>query len=352
MLLFAIELVALENAERKCRWLFVPPLLAAIWVNAHGAFPLAWVLVGIYFAAALLEGWSLQGRRGLLSPKVQTLGLCLAATFAATLLNPYGWEVYHYVGATSARAAGRGIEEWVRPSLQTLIGKLWLASLIAALIIFARSPRKLTNREALLLLAFLAVSVGSVRMIVWWFLALAPILAASLAELLPARAREAEDDAPSWANTACAAMLAIATMFCLPGLSAYNPLVTHKERVELQLAAAIGELPRQGNGARIFSRLEWGEYLGWSLAGKSRVFIDGRVEIIPDNIWSDYAAITTGQEGWNEILNRYQVDCLLLDAEYHARTGLLPRVEEAGEWQRIGEVGPAIIFIRSRQAKG
>jgi hypothetical protein len=287
----------------------------------------------------------------LLSPKVQTLGLCLAATLAATLINPYGWEVYHYVGATSARAAGRGIEEWVRPSLHTLIGKVWLGSMIAALLVFARSPRKLATREAILLLAFLAISVGSVRMIVWWFLALAPILAASLAELLPARTRVDEDDAPAWANTACAMMLAAAALFCLPGLSAYNPLITHKERVERHLAAAMHELPRQGSGARIFSRLEWGEYLGWSLAGKGRVFMDGRVEIIPDSIWADYAAITTGQEGWNEILKRYRVDCLVLDAEFHARTGLLPRVERSREWQRGGQVGPAIIYTRRMNAE-
>jgi hypothetical protein len=224
--------------------------------------------------------------------------------------------------------------------------------MIAALVVFACSPRKLANREALLLLAFLPISVGSVRMIVWWFFVLAPILAASLAALLSTRFREAEDDTPSWANTACATMLALAGLFCLPGLAVYNPLVTHKERIEWQLAAALRELPRQGNGARLFSRLEWGEYLGWSLAGRGRVFIDGRVEIIPDNIWSDYAAITTGEEGWNEALNRYKVDCLVLDAEYHARTGLLPQVERSMEWQRVSQHGPAIVFARRPKADG
>jgi hypothetical protein len=145
-------------------------------------------------------------------------------------------------------------------------------------------------------------------------------------------------------------MLAIATVFCLPGLSDYNPLVTHKERIESQLAAAMRELPHDSRPKRIFSRLEWGEYLGWSQAGKSRVFIDGRIEIIPSNIWSEYAAITTGQEGWSEILNRYRVDCLVLDAEYHARTGLLPHVESSTVWKRVGQIGPVIIYTRSLPA--
>ena len=346
LLLFALEYLALDQAEQKPRFLFVPPLLAALWVNTHGAFPLAWVLVGIYFAAALLDGWQAKGLRGLLSPKVQVLGLCLAATFAATLINPYGWTVYQYVGQTSALNAERRIDEWVRPSLSLLIGKMWLASMIAALVVFFRSPRKLTNREALLLLAFLPIAVGSVRMVVWWFLILTPIFAASIVELVSAGLREADDDAPSWANTACAAMLAVAAMFCLPGLSDYNPLIAHKERLEGQLAAAIRDMPREDRPSRIFSRLEWGEYLGWSLAGRSHVFMDGRIEIIPKRVWDEYATITTGQEGWSDVLNRYNVDCLVLDAEYHRRTGLLPQVERSSQWQRSGQVGPVLIFTR------
>jgi hypothetical protein len=347
LLLFAIEYLALDLAERNRRWLLVPPLIAAVWANTHGAFPLAWVLVGIYLAAALLDGCQEAGLRGLWTIKTQSLAICLVATAAATLLNPYGWTIYEYVGATSARAAGRRIDEWVRPSLNTLIGQMWLASMIAALVVFFRSPRKLTNREALLLLAFLPIAVGSVRMVVWWFFILAPIFAASLAELLPARWRESEEDAPSWGNTACAAALAVAALFCLPGLSQYNPLVTHKERVESQLAAAMRELPPASNN-RIFSRLEWGEYLGWSLAGTSRVFIDGRVEIIPDGIWADYAAVTTGQDNWPEILNRHAVDCLVLDADYHACTGLLPHVEHSPDWQRVSQHGPALVFTRRK----
>jgi hypothetical protein len=352
LLLFAAEYLALDLPERNRRWLFVPPIIASIWVNTHGAFPLAWVLVGIYLAVALLDGWQTEGVRGLWTAKTRFLALCLAATAAATLLNPYGWTVYEYVGATSARAAGRRIDEWVRPSLNTLIGQMWLASMIAALVVFFRSPRKLTNREALLLLAFLPIAASSVRMVVWWFFVLAPIFASSLAELLPARWRHSEDDAPSWANTACAAALAVAALFCLPGLSAYNPLVRHKERVESQLAAAMRDLPPNAGSNRIFSRLEWGEYLGWSLAGTSRVFIDGRVEIIPDNVWADYAAITTGQDNWHEILNRYAVDCLVLDAEYHARTGLLAHVERSSEWTCVRREGPAIVYARRAKTGG
>jgi hypothetical protein len=78
--------------------------------------------------------------------------------------------------------------------------------------------------------------------------------------------------------------------------------------------------------------------------------MDGRIEIIPDVVWAEYSAITTGQDNWREILNRYAVDCLVLDADYHARTGLLLQVERSTQWQRAGRYGPAIVYTRCPRA--
>ena len=37
--------------------------------------------------------------------------------------------------------------------------------------------------------------------------------------------------------------------------------------------------------SRVFTRLEWGEYLDWAAHPKARVFMDGRIEIYPDDVW-------------------------------------------------------------------
>ena len=345
MLLFAFECLALEFAERKKAWLIVPPVLALVWANVHGAFPLAWVLVGIYLAGAVADEFLKSGWRAIRNKPTHALACCLAVTMLATLVNPYGWHVYQYVGGTSSLAAQRHIDEWMPPPLNRFVGIMWLASLLAGIAVLARSPRRLSTRQALMLLAFLPLAAGSVRMVVWWFLILAPILAASLAERLPRLLKAADDDQPAWSNTVCVAGLALAAVFCLPGISRYNPLV-RQHRTESDLEA-IAQQNREQTASRIFSRLEWSEYLGWSLAGKATVFMDGRIEIIPDDVWSDYACITCGQAGWETKLDRYRVDELILDAAYHARTGLLEQAEQSPHWRRIGEYGPAVVFARS-----
>jgi hypothetical protein len=36
----------------------------------------------------------------------------------------------------------------------------------------------------------------------------------------------------------------------------------------------------------------------------------------------------------------------VLDADYHARTGLLPLVEHSVAWERVSQVGAAVLFVR------
>jgi hypothetical protein len=108
----------------------------------------------------------------------------------------------------------------------------------------------------------------------------------------------------------------------------------------------------QDNGKRIFSRFEWGEYLGWALSPRSKVFMDGRIEIFPDEVWADFEAVTRGRGDWEAILELYDVDCLLVDRSgFHA--DLLPQVERAPEkWERVCDAGDAVLFVRRSSRAG
>src|SRR5207237_4844180 len=138
--------------------------------------------------ARALERWWAEGHAGLLHGDVLTLGLCLGASVLATLINPYGWKIYQYVATTSSSAAGRRIDEWVPPSLDLLLGKVWVASLLLAVVALTLPRRRPTVREVCLVLCSLPLACGSVRMVVWWLLAIAPLVPASLAAHWPNRA--------------------------------------------------------------------------------------------------------------------------------------------------------------------
>jgi hypothetical protein len=132
-------------------------------------------------------------------------------------------------------------------------------------------------------------------------------------------------------------------------LRSYNPLLGASRqgpRVEDDLEAVHGHLQAHAGAGRIFSRFEWGEYLGWSGAPNFKVFMDGRIEIYPDEVWESYGAVTRGLADWERILDDYRVDFLLLDASYHARTGLLAQVERSSVWRQAFRSRNAILYVR------
>jgi hypothetical protein len=352
LFLFVALLTVLELAERRPRWLFVPPFVLALWVNVHGGFPVGLALVGCYSIAAVIESAWQDGRGMLRDRGVWARSICWLACVAATMLNPYGWRVYQYVGITSSVAASRHIDEWLPPGLDMLVGKMLVASLLALLVLFALPGRRPCLRELCLLACFLPFAIGSARMLAWWLLVAAPVTARLLAAHLPAKILRAENDArPSLASGLIFAILILAVVLSVPGLEQFNPLVgtvRTSHRVESELEAVCCELS-ENDGGRIFSRFEWSEYLGWALAPRYTVFMDGRIEIFPDEVWREYAALTRGRADWQELLDRYDVDYLLLDTSgYHAE--LLPQVERSPSWEPVFQAGDAVLFARRPQA--
>ena len=75
--------------------------------------------------------------------------------------------------------------------------------------------------------------------------------------------------------------------------------------------------------------------------------MDGRIEIYPDEVWDQYGTITRGQPDWQKILDGYKVDALVLDAEFHHSSGLLPAVRQSPQWKEEFKAGNALLFVRN-----
>ncbi len=350
LVLFILLYTLLDLAERRPWLLVLPPAFLALWANLHGAFSLGFLLIGCFLLARVGERWWAQGLAGVRDHHALALALCLGASVLATLINPYGWKIYQYVATTTSSAAERRIDEWLPPSLDLLLGKVWVASLLLVIVAFALPRRRPTVRDVCLVLCFLPLACGSVRMVVWWLIAIAPLLAASLAANWPSLAGRDAAEPPSFAVTGSLGLILVLVVLSVPGIAAYNPLLalarrnTPRTQTDLEVVAAY--LPARAEPGRIFCRFEWGEYLGWALVPRYTVFMDGRIEIYTDQVWQQYSALTCGRTDWAEILDQYRVDYLLLDAGYHARTGLLPQVERSTAWERVFQAGDAVLYER------
>ncbi len=343
MLLFLCLYDVLDRAERRPWLLYIPPLLLGFWVNLHGAFPAGLVLIGIYVVGQTWPAW----KSGWRDRHFWQLLACFATSVLATLINPYGWHVYEYVGQTSGRAAARGIDEWAPPNIGHGIGVAFFITLAILAVLIAlnykRTGCRPSLRDTLLAACFALLAAGSVRMVAWWLLVIAPLAAEFLARLFQTR----DDAAPKpslGAGLTCAALLGMA-LFSVPGLATYNPLLSFRPQSNVQgdLDNTLCRLRDKQPESRVFTRFEWGEYLTW--ASSFPVFMDGRIEIYSDEVWKDYESVTVGRD-WEEVLDRYQVDALILDQRYHARTGLLPKVEASARWQRVCQFGTAGLYVR------
>jgi hypothetical protein len=355
-LLFVLLYAVLEGARQRSWLLVLPPVLLALWVNLHGAFPVGLVLIGVYLGAAFLvsvweSGWGVLRDRS-----VWLLAGCLLFSTLATLVNPYGWRVYEYVLHTSGIARARGIDEWLPPGTTTLTARVWVASLAGMYILFALPGRRPAVREVCLLVVFLVQSAGSVRMVAWWLVIVAPIAASIIADRLAMRNRpRPEQEPPSLATGAVSLLLLGGMVLSLPWLENVNPLflkLRSPHRVESDLEAVAAKVRETRASGKVFTRFEWGEYLTWTLGERYPVFMDARIEIYPDEVWNDYKTITSGGAGWDSLLKqKYDVDFLLIDqGPYHGR--LRPLVQEApDDWTLVGAEGPVLLYQRVRSRR-
>src|SRR5205807_9474110 len=131
-LLFAATTWAVAGRRAHPQRLWMVPGLVVLWANVHGTFFLAPIL--------LMLAW-LEDRVEKAPGRSRTLGVALVST-AATLVNPFGPKVWTYVLSISTNSTiTHQISEWQPPTIRTLGGDLFYASVGAVIVILVRRTR-------------------------------------------------------------------------------------------------------------------------------------------------------------------------------------------------------------------
>src|SRR5205823_9959358 len=88
---------------------------------------------------------------------------------------------------------------------------------------YRRSRRLPSAREVCLILCFLPLACGSARMVAWWLLGTAPVIA-SLAAPLLARSTAEPTERPSLAAATFLGVMLLVAVLNAPGMERHNPL--------------------------------------------------------------------------------------------------------------------------------
>lgn len=322
----AAWILAASRRSPRLAWWLVP--LAAAWANLHGSFPLLFVLGGAF----LLD------RTVARDPMWRSLLPAGLVAAAATLLNPYGVGVWHYVAGLTANRAVTAVEEWQPPGLDSWSGTGFLMSLGLAGLLVWRSRARPSWPWLAALLAFAVLGLASTRGTLWWAL-LAPVV---LAPALPAKALPDENAARSPVIRAALLLVAIA------GLARWVPWRDATPAPGALLAGApvalVDSLARHLDpGDHVFAAQEWGSWVEYALP-RNPVAVDSRIELFPPSTWAAYASVAAAATGWRDSLVAWEVKGVLVSAG--RQPDLLRELLDDPDWRAVGGDRSGAAFVR------
>jgi hypothetical protein len=324
-----LSLLAARRTHPARIWWIVPVVM--FWANLHGTFFLAVGLIGL----AWLEDVQQQQPS---ATRLIALGL---AVIAASFVNPFGIHVWSYVWELSSNPSVRGmVTEWQPTSIDSYSGAVFLVSVPVVALLLSRA-QALRWPVLLALASFGLIGLLSVRGVYWWAM-VAPVM---LAGTSVGRDPEARIDPIHRINQAIIATLAIALLAMLGRWVPYRAaepvpgaLVSD---APLGITRALAATLRPGE--RVFNAQAWGSWFEYALPDHP-VAVDSRIEVIPADVWKRYADVSNGREGWQNILDQWQVRVVAL---YPAQQGeLLARISRDAGWNLLYRDDDGAVFIR------
>jgi hypothetical protein len=297
-------------------WPLIP--MFALWANLHGGYTIGLGAMIIAAAVLFIQGVGDPARK----VSARRLAMVTLGCAAATIINPFGVGLWTGVAHSVSDPLIRQIvNDWV-PLPQTLLeqwresGPALLRDATPLLLFagFAAVVAMAPDRKDAALVAIAAIFIGAAfyaaRNVALAVIALAIPLARHASLALEPASTTKIGMRPGTRDEPTLALLAIGALAVgIVGGTFSNRLKTWKPMP----AAAVAFMERRGLRGDILNRFEWGEYLVWHLGDNSRVFIDGRSELVyPDELIRKYAVFFYGIEGADKLLDAYPHDYVLM----------------------------------------
>jgi hypothetical protein len=350
-------------------WVAVP-LIAGLWANLHGSFPICIATLGCFWLGRVLEvAWHERSLRAVLVDReVRRLLYWTELAFAATLVNPYGIDAWIEAVRFSSNLNLREVLEWAPLVIVGTAGREFALACVALGVVCRYSRKPIAPADVLLLLLFGTAATMQVRMTGWfaivWGIAFAPHLADAVLQWCgrvrftePPRTttdEEEEIDAADMRTPAlryrytlcCAGLVWIA--FCFTTFSV--PVIGGDHRTPDQLYAeatprAVADwLKTQQLDGLAYAPQYWGDWIGWTAPPGLKLFATTNVHLLPRTAWLDYLRLTRADTGWANTADKYNVRTMIVDKR--EQPTLLRSLKGTPDWAPVYEDEQAIVFRR------
>jgi hypothetical protein len=259
-------------------------------------------------------------------------------------VNPFGWHVWSYlVDISTSPTISRFASEWEPTTIRTFTGVTLFLSVAGVVMFFSRRPGPVPWTTLLRLGFFFALALPAIRGALWWGLAAPPALASCLApraETVPEERRGSP-----MMNRIMVAVVVLGLAVTLPwwrssGSAGATPPLLTEAPDDLVAAAARSS----GAGSHVWVDQVWGSWFEYRLPDRS-LFVDSRIELFPQAVWTDYLDAANGREGWQDILDRWQVDVAVLSTRQSRE--LLERIADDPGWRRTYTNDDGSVYVRT-----
>jgi hypothetical protein len=324
--LFAAALWAVAGRHQHPGRLWLLPVASALTASLHGSFVLYPVLGGIAWIEDLARH----------DPRARRTLLITGLTAVSTLLNPYGFAVWVYVYKLATNPVIRdSITEWAPTTLSDIGGAIVFASFLAVAVFLIRRKDATPWTDLLTLGVFLALALSAQRAIVWWGL-VAPVVVSGL--LPPTKEQEGRRGSAIPAYGLIAALV-VAILLLLPW---WRHAGAEQLLAEAPpgLTAAVDRLPA---GTRLVAHQPWGSWIEFAVRDVP-VFVDSRIELVPEDIWDDYGQLGFSGARWRGVLDRWGVQAILAKAD---DWDLIPILRRDPGWRVDYEDEDGVLFVRA-----
>jgi hypothetical protein len=303
-----------EVYRQRGRLLPLIPMFA-LWANLHGGFIIGLLVLAICSVSLGLRELVTEGR-------IHRAWRVLAVTVGcglATLINPFGVQLWPNVLHSAADPLVRSfITDWL-PLTRTLLDTWHEAPindiiyvvplLLFAGIIIAIVAAPSLDDAPLIAAAFMlivAAFYGARNVSLAVVVLTIPFghhIGLVLKRSIPDDADRRSSSPHPFVLAGAGLVIAIAGGLFSNQLRAFEPLPS----------GAVAFMRTHNLHGNLLNYFDWGSYLIWHSAPRSRVFIDGRAEVVySDRVLHEYIDFLYGLPGGHDILDRYQHDFALM----------------------------------------
>jgi hypothetical protein len=343
--------------------LWLLPVIFLFWGNLHGGFAVGFIFLGTVITGEVFN--RLFGSRefalSLNWNEIFRLILWSVASWGILPVNPNGfaiWKIpFQTVGVTFLQ---NYIQEWASPNFHEIAQQPMLWLLLIILFVFGLNKRRVDGADLAIVVSFAYMALLGRRHMAPFSIVSLPIIARygwpillewhdTIIRPKLLKNRRYQESKVDLKQKTPQRIINLSIIF-LFGFLAVGKLVAVSQSSLVEAYAqqqypveAVKWINENYPDSNIFSEYEWGGFLTWQVP-ESKVFLDGRTDLFGDEINNLWLSIISGDKGWNEKLDQYEAELILIynDRPWNTEISL-------SDWKEVYRDQKTIIYLRLKR---